>query len=363
MNAPFREIVIWAHSECRSNMSLYREVVRQASIPITIALWKHGNCDDVRTLRESQGQQLGEYDDIGAIPVGDDLAKGRELLAAHGGPNTAQVFCVYQNSSVWRQLILEAKRGGARVIVSAEAPCPMCTDVKAMIKRLYYRFFLPLKVREVAATADLFLNASGESGVKELLRLGWAREKIIPFGYASAVPHFLSAADTPRKPAVGVEPKSPAPLHILHTGQETPYRGVRTLLRATEILRRAGIPFELIRTGGSTPSAEMARLFSWADVFVACGVCEPWGIRVNDAIHAGIPVVISAGMGAAWLVDCFGCGAVFRPGNARELANILARFTTDPDFVARSRAGVAVAHDAWTPEARAKVWLEAVVGK
>lgn len=347
--AKISEVIIWAHSECRSTMALFREVMRQAGVPVAIALWKHGDADDVRVLRESQGQGRGEFADLDAVPVGEDLARGRAFLAAHSGPGAVHVFCVYQNSPVWRQLICEAKSSGSHVAVYAEAPCPMCVGPKAALKRLYYRAILPIKLREAIRASDAIFCASGPSGIPALHDLGWPQPKIFPFGYASALPNF-AAPSSPRK--------SGTPLRILHSGIETPYRGVGTLLRSCAILKSRGIPHQLFRTRGATPAAELASLHASCDIFVACGLCEPWGIRVNDAIHAGLPVVVSAGMGAAWLVDCFGCGAVFPPGNARELADILARFVSNPDFAARSRAGVALAQEAWTPEARAKVLLE-----
>ena len=86
-------------------------------------------------------------------------------------------------------------------------------------------------------------------------------------------------------------------------------------------------------------------------------------MRVNDAIHAGLPAIVSDGMGAKWLVGQFGCGAIFKKGDAAALADILERVAKDAAFLARLRSGVAAAHEAWTPEQRAKVFLEAVCGK
>lgn len=127
-------------------------------------------------------------------------------------------------------------------------------------------------------------------------------------------------------------------------------------------MRGKGISVDLACTRGKASDEEMARLYGWADVFVACGLCEPWGMRVNDAIHAGLPVVVSDGMGARWLVDQFGCGCVYPAGDAEALCKIFERFAVDLDFRARLMSGVAAAHKAWTPKARAKVWLDEVVG-
>ena len=347
-----KELVIWAHSECRSNVALYAEVKRLAEargIRVTTCLW------DVMPMAESRKVHGLEW-----IKVGDDFLKGREVIAAHGGKDAVHAFCVYQNSAVWRRLIVEAKRSGARVVVNAEAPCEMCVGAKAILKRMYYRWVLPFKVGDVAKTADLFLNASGTTGVDRLVRLGWAREKIVPFGYASAPAGELGVRSVGVRDCVGEEVGET--LKVLHAGIETPYRDVATLRRALELLKGRGIAVELVCTGGKVSDEEMSRLYNWADVLVACGLCEPWGMRVNDAVHAGLPAVVSDGMGASWLVEQFGCGGVYPAGDASALAKTLERFAADVEFRDRLVSGVAAAHEAWMPEARAKVWLEEVLG-
>lgn len=344
------ELVIWAHSECRSTMSLYREVKRQAGVPVTIALWKYGESDDVRLSREKTGQCAGEYSDLNLMPVGEDLGNGRALLAAHSGAGAVHVFCVYQVSPVWRQLIKEAKASGARVVVYGEAPCEMCVGVKAWLKRLYYRFVLPHKIGWVAKYVDIFLCQSGELGIDRLLRMGWRKEQVVPFGYAS---------DCGREVAVDrCSGRMEGALHILHTGIETKYRDVATLRRAVDVLRGKGISVDLACTRGKTSDEEMARLYGWADVFVACGLCEPWGMRVNDAIHAGLPVVVSDGMGAKMIVEQCGCGSVYKAGDAKALADALLRFAKDRAFADGCCAGVAKAHEAWSPATKAKEFLE-----
>lgn len=345
-----KEIVIWAHSECRSTMSLYREVKRQAGVPVTIALWQYGDTAEIRAKREATGQAEGEYDDLAPVPVGEDLARGEELLAMHSGEGAVHVFCVYQNSAVWRRLILLAKKLGLRVVVYAEAPCEMCLGFKAWLKRLYYRFVLPLKLREVVQSADVFISQSGRIGMNRLMRIGWAKEKIVPFGYASAEPNDFTSRDYGEIRT--------RPLRVLHTGVETPYRSVETLLSAERILKRRGIRIEIVRTHGALPVYEMERLYKWADVSVACGLCEPWGMRVVDAIHAGLPVIVSDGMGVEWMVDKFGCGGVYKKGSAHGLADILERFAKDADFRNRLVSGVSTAHEAWLPQNRAKDFLD-----
>ena len=129
------------------------------------------------------------------------------------------------------------------------------------------------------------------------------------------------------------------------------------------MLRRRGIDVEVKFTGGQVDAADLPRLYEWAEVFVACGLCEPWGMRVNDAIHAGLPVVVSDGMGASWLVEQFGCGCVCEKGKARQLADCLERFARDADFRTRLVSGVESARAAWSPASRAKVLLGVLRGE
>ena len=343
-----REIVIWAHSECRSTMSLFREIKRQAGVPVTISLWKYGQGDDVRQRRELDGQRIGEYDDLGLISIGEDYGRGRALLEQHLGEGVAHIFCVYQVSPVYRRLIAEAKSAGCKVFVYAEAPNEMCVGVKAWLKRVYYRFVLPGKVGDVAKHVDLFFCQSGKLGQERVLRLGWRREQVVPFGYASP-------------PLVECEPRGALDtgdsLKILHTGLETPYRDVGTLKKAVARLKSQGRKVELVCTCGTVPLGELERLYKWADVMVACGINEPWGMRVNDAIHAGLPVVVSSGMGVKMIVEETGCGCVYKQGNATALADALARFAADPDFRAKCRQGVLAAKEKWLPAPKAKEML------
>ena len=350
------ELVIWAQSICRSTMALYREVKRQACVPVIVIVRHSERGECARQIREAQGQGAAEFVDVVDVEWDGELESGLSIFAAHSGKGSVHVFSGYQVSAAVRALMLEAHRQGLRVAVYDEAPCEMCVGVKVLLKRMYYRWVLPRRVGRVTCAADVFLNASGVMGIDRLVRLGWPRERIVPFGYASDVAGVVFGR-------VEREKRAKECLRILHTGMEGAYRDVGTLRCAVEILRKRGVAVELECTGGKVPAAEMPRLYGWADVFVACGLCEPWGMRVNDAIHAGLPVVASDGMGVSWLVEQFGCGCVYGRGKAVELANCLERFAQDGEFRRRLASGVASAHSAWSPASRAEVFLECVTAK
>ena len=343
------ELVIWAQSVCRSTMALYREVKRMAGVPVTVIVRKNERGEWARQLREAQGQGCGEFSDVVDLEWDGEVQSGRGIFAAHCGEGAVHVFSGYQVSAAVRTLMQEAKGKGLRVVEYDEAPCEMCVGPKAFLKRMYYRFALPGKLQRGISAADAFLNASGMMGVDRLVRLGWPREKIVPFGYASEE-NFSRVEHVER-----VERET---LRVLHTGSEGTYRDVGTARRAIVMLRKHGVDVEIKFTGGQVDAADLPRLYEWADVFVACGLCEPWGMRVNDAIHAGLPVVVSDGMGASWLVEQFGCGCVYEKGKARQLADCLERFARDVDFRTRLVSGVESARAAWSPASRAKVFLD-----
>lgn len=342
-----RRVVIWAHSECRSNAALYAAVRKRATehgIAVKICLWNQKLQPESRKI---------EIED--AVVVGEDYAKGLMVLREFGGPDSVQVFCVYQNSSVWRRLIVEAKRGGARVVVNAEAPCEMCLGIKAALKRLYYRFALPWKLREAINAADLFINASGGMGIDRLVRLGWPREKIVPFGYAS--PRLMASG---QRLVVSGEVDSvvnlnlqPQPsLRVLHLGSELAYRGAKVAEEAAKI---AGV--ELVKTGGKMSEEELVAEIRRADVVVGCGYCEPWGMRMNDVLLEGTPIIVSDGMGVEAVCGWYGCGCVVPKGDAAALAKVLKRCKDEAEFLAKLRSGAQVAAQELLPENRAKVWL------
>ena len=348
------ELVIWAQSVCRSTMALYRAVKRQVGVPVTVVVRKNERGEWARQLRESQGQGGDEFADVVDLMWDGEEQTGRGIFALHCGEGAVHVFSGYQVSSAVRAMMQEAKEKGLRVVEYDEAPCEMCLGIQALLKRLYYRLALPGKLRRCINAADAFLNASGQMGIDRLVRLGWPREKIVPFGYASDAV-FLTQRRRVAECAEGGHS-----LRVLHTGVEKKYRGVGTLKDAAELLRRRGIEVEVKFTGGKVDAADLPRLYEWADVFVACGLCEPWGMRVNDAIHAGLPVVVSSGMGASWLVEQFGCGYVYEKGNERQLADCLERIARDGDFRKQLVSGVDAAHSAWSPASRAKVFLDHV---
>lgn len=341
-----RRITIWAQSICRSTMALYREVKRRAEARVIVREDMEGK--EARQFREAMGQCVNGYEDVVDYRWDGREDSGLELL--DNSSIGIQVFSGYQRSEAIRKLIRKAKARGDKVVISDEAPCERCVGMKALLKRIYYYLILPPKLRPTIGAADMMMCSSGRLGIDRLRRLGWRDEQIVPFGYAS---ERLGSGEVETRTR-----KTSAPLKILHLGDNDKRRGTDILQRAVEKLERAGLEVELKMTGAKLPMSELLQELKNADVMVACGRCEPWGMRVNDALLEGCPVIVSDGMGVEMAVERYGCGAVVPRGDSQALAMALKRCAQDDEYYQRIASGAKQAAEMMKPSRRAEEWLE-----
>lgn len=84
---------------------------------------------------------------------------------------------------------------------------------------------------------------------------------------------------------------------------------------------------------GFRNQSELPEIYGACDVFVLPSENEPWGLVVNEAMAAGLPVVVSDGVGAARdLVKDGSNGFVYPVGDVAELAERLGRLTGDAGY-------------------------------
>ncbi len=353
-------LIIWAQSSCRSTMGLYAELANLLSVPVKIALWHFS--EDGKDIRSTVGHDSKEFEHLDFIRVGEDWKEGLDILDAHEG--YSHLFAVYQASKVWRKLACEAKKRGCRVIVGSEAPCNMSKGIHYFLKELYMRFALPIKVRNVVDVADYFINYSGDDN-KYARKIGWVSNKIIPFGY---FPPPLKGSSVKMR-------KTNKPFTILSTGILSSYRGADVLVKALKLLKDRGVNYRAVITqegellsslkklaaGNNLPIEfpgflsmdELIRLYESCSVFVASGKHEPWGMRLNDALNCGAPLVVSTGMGGVKMVNDLGCGLSFENKNPKDLADVLERLATNEDVYLECAANVEKAIAFCSPKNRA----------
>ncbi|HPQ22323.1 MAG TPA: glycosyltransferase [Saprospiraceae bacterium] len=212
----------------------------------------------------------------------------------------------------------------------------------SIVKSVYLTTILKYKVRSQINAADFIINFSGDADVK-LRSIGWKKNNIINCGYYS--PPLLESAFTTR------ESEHWSNFTILMTGRLEWHRNPMVLLKAMHILKLRGISSKAIITQegpllervrqfahkhklnvdlrGFVSYDELLYLYQTCSCFIASGRSEPWGIRVNDALHCGAPLLVSEGMGAKKIVKDYGCGLVFSNNDPDDLANKLEYLITD----------------------------------
>jgi glycosyltransferase involved in cell wall biosynthesis len=193
--------------------------------------------------------------------------------------------------------------------------------------------------------------------------------------YHCALSAFLS------KPRHGERAKE---ITFLFCGVMSRRKGVDLLLRAFDRLVRSGAAVRLHLVGqeaelpsflqqigpqtrahvhyeGFHPPGELPDLFSRADVFVLPSRHDGWGVVVNQALAAGLPVVCSSAVGAGHdLIETEMNGLRFSEGDETELYGCLKRFVDAPGLclqwgsISRKKALN------WLPEVGAAKWSDAI---
>lgn len=326
-----RKITVWWEIPCKSAIPVFEGLSEEADMNVTfIAAY------DLSERRRKLGWETtfnGNMESRILIDhdwktqIDDQLADPSQFHIVNG---------IYQNERI-RYLVEQFIENDCCFGVIMEAPSNLDMGWKRLVRNIVAPIITPMRTKKAARHASFILSASGDRQ-SAFERLGFDRQKIFPFGY---FPDFSLVARS-GEPATS--------LKILCIGWLKPYKGQDFLLKAIAELRAHNIPASCIITGfGSSEEALKAlhrkleleelveftgvvdnqrlfELFKWSNVLVAPGFEEPWGIRVNEALLSGLPVVVSDGIGASSLVEASGAGEIFKAGSARSLTAAFERY-------------------------------------
>ena len=117
---------------------------------------------------------------------------------------------------------------------------------------------------------------------------------------------------------------------------------------------------ERIEFAGFQPPEELPRFFAKADVFVLPSRHDGWGVVVNQALGAGLPILCSDRVGAgADLVEPEVNGLRVAAGSADALAAAMRRCLDEPERLREWGGASRERARAWTPAAGAGKWIAA----
>lgn len=328
------ELVIWAHSICRSTYPLYRELAKRVEVRL---LAREGLLD----YRREQGDTEADFRGLPYEVLGENLPRAKEILEETRG--AVHLVAAYQVSPMMREVVHVAKCRGDKVIVISEAPWNAQRGVKKWIWELYLRTILKVRLRRVIKEADALVNYSGDQE-KTALAVGWPKEKIVSFGY---FPEWMRGVEKVGGGGAGrLKAFVPGTKGRRGRGEEVVREALAPLSERIDLVMPDFVGVRAIE-----------KMYAEADLLIAAGENEPWGVRVNDAINCGLPVVVSDGMGAEKIVRETGAGLVFGNGDAESLRLALKEMIDNyADFASRAFA----ARELISPKAKARELLSQV---
>lgn len=79
---------------------------------------------------------------------------------------------------------------------------------------------------------------------------------------------------------------------------------------------------------GHVPNSQLSKVYREHDVFILPSLQEPWGLVVEEALHFGLPVIVSECVGCAeeWVLET-GAGMVFDPKKEKSLSSAIEKMS------------------------------------
>lgn len=354
-------LVIWAHSYCRSTLAFYLELGKKFAVPTIIPIL-HSDY----SLRKKVGFSENEFKNQNIYFIDNNEQQALDFLISHRCWN--HIFASYQKTNLYSHLISRAIKENIIYAIASEAPCNMMSGFPLrMFKSLYINLLLPIKVRQIVKNAEFIVNFSGYYET-ELEKLGWERHKIISCGYyPPPVPNSCCIKRTKN---------NWENFTILLSGIHQWHRSPLILLKALNILQQKNIPFKCLITQdgpllyklkkfvrlhkmrnvdflGFVSMDKLIELYQTCSIYVGSGSYEPWGMRLNDVLQCGSPLIVSRGMGGSKLVDDYHCGLAFNKNDYRMLANQLESMITNQEIYLKYAENAYYAASQITPQNKA----------
>jgi glycosyltransferase involved in cell wall biosynthesis len=192
------------------------------------------------------------------------------------------------------------------------------------------------------------------------------------------IPYFCTLDEFRREPR---RDRNPDAVTFLFCGQMIARKGLDRLLSAfaqlpnhTRLLlvgREAELPTLLenlapavrarIEYAGFQAPEALPACFARADVFVLPSRYDGWGVVVNQALGAGLPILVSDQVGAGYdLVESGENGEIFRANDTGDLAAKMQRIASSPELRHTWGESSRERSTHWDPERGAERWVQAL---
>lgn len=249
----------------------------------------------------------------------------------------------FEKSRINLALSLATKRR-AHVFITSEPYAPIATSyfgntvtfidkVKAFLRPYAYYCYGLQYARHLEG-----VFAISPLAVQQYVKMGVPRHRVFPFGYF--VPDSLPAGKRCK-----LRQLPPKVLRIAFVGSLIQRKGVKIACEAMKLMKHNGTldifgpgdPSALgslpasVRYVGHIPFGETQTVLQNYDVLVVPSFHDGWAVVVNEAVQAGIAVVVSYETGASAMIEKWKCGLRFPAGNAHVLASKLDYLASNSD--------------------------------
>ncbi len=209
---------------------------------------------------------------------------------------------------------------------------------KSHLKKLWYKHFIIKYRHRFKAILPM-----GRLGMKWFQCMGWPDDVLFPFIYQydgttnqNHSKHLKDSTDE---------------LKLVYVGQFIKRKGCDLLLKATRALPSKGWSLDLVGGGGELSdyvrkfietcrlpiqyfgkwnSKEVVSCLQKYDVCIVPSRHDGWGMVVNEAIEAGLGVIVSDRTGASDLVEVSGAGTVVASNRTSELSEAIRNVLKKP---------------------------------
>ena len=230
---------------------------------------------------------------------------------------------------------------------------PWLARFKSLLRPALYKLYGALLRRRVAG-----VFAISPLAVEQYAAIGISPAKIFPFGY-----FIPRAVGGPRRAAKTGNPH----LRVIFIGTLIRRKGLDILIDAVEELSRIGVPVSLdvygpgdpdhfkfdepvVKYRGKITFGETQPVIADYDLLALPSRYEGWGVVVNEALMADVPVICSDRVGAGAVIGKWQCGAIFLSEDAMDLAVQLQRFNDDKELLDRCAQAAIAAAELLQPE-------------
>ena len=364
-----QKIIAWHPVLTDHQAFTYRELSRQSGLPVVVHVAK---LED--QTRKAQGWTDTQVTDLGRqlLPTRGFLLQGMRLLL--GSRDQIHFFgSAFEDPRLvlllWVATIL---RLDCYIISEPYSP----VSFGYLQDRMTWLEKLKTWLRPFLYRGYILALRGGLNGIFTISRLaeqqyalaGMPADRLFPFGYF--VP-TKSVNEQKTSLLAGADQR----LRLVFVGSLIAIKGVSTLIRAVRRAIANGTNLQLdaygpgdpmgfdfdddrVRYAGRIPFGDTQQRLLGYDILVLPSLYDGWGVVVNEALCAGIPVLCSDQVGARVLVETFGCGKVFARDDEQALADLLIALANLPEQLKEMKSACTVAAETIQPARAAAYMLE-----